>query len=275
MSSLRPPAWLVYVSLMLLLVTAAFGRREDADAPPPPPPLAAGEGAALAKASPIDPAVLVHVRARSGPDAGVAFSVADSGVWLTAGETLTACAHPAVMVGDTEGEVTRVASAPSGPVAVLTTPAGAPALPLATGRLRPGELAYAAGYPRGRPGELALRLLGRWTLNQRARGTPGLPVLAWAELGRTEGLTGDLAALPGSPVLDGEGRVVGLALAEAPRRGLVYTTTPEALAAALAAAKAPRAPQAAGAVITPDNYGLAADDLRRAQRIAPVACRRG
>ena len=272
MTATRPPDWLVYISVLALLLTAAFGRREDADAPPPPPPLGAGEGAVLDRASPIDPAVMIRVRARSGPDAGVAFSAADSGVWLTASQTLAACVHPAVMVGDTEGEVTRVAGAPVGPVAVLTTPAGAPALPLAAGRLRAGELAYAAGYPRGRPGELALRLLGRGALNRPGRGTPGVPVLAWAELGRTEGLRGELSSLPGSPVLDGEGRVVGLALAEAPRRGLIYTTTPEALAAALAAAKAPRAPQAAGAVITRDNYGLAADDLRRALRIAPVAC---
>jgi len=216
--------------------------------------------------------VLIRVRARPGGDAGVAFSAADSGVWLTASRTLAACAHPAVMVGDTEGEVTRVASGPAGPVAVLITPAGAPALPLATGGLKTGELAYAAGFPRSRPGELALRLLGPAMLDRPARGTPGLPVLAWAEIGRTEGLAGDLATPPGSPVLDGEGRVVGLALAEAPRRGLVYSTTPEALAAALAAAKAPRAPQAAGVVMTPDDYGLAADDLRRALRIAPVAC---
>jgi serine protease Do len=271
-SGARPPAWLVYIPLLALLLTAAYGRREDADAPPAPPPLAAGEGAVLARASPIDPAVMIRVRARSGPDAGVAFSVADSGVWLTAGKTLAACVHPAVMVGDTEGEVTRVMATPGGPVAVLTTPAGAPALPLATGRLRGGEPGYAAGFPRGRPGELALRLLGRATLPQPGRGSPGLPVLAWAEIGRTQGLAGDLPALPGSPVLDGEGRVVGLALAESPRRGLVYSTTPEALAAALAATKAPHAPQAAGAVITPDNYGLAADDLRRALRIAPVAC---
>jgi hypothetical protein len=272
MSATRPPDWLVYVSVLALLLTAAFGRRENADAPPPPPPLAAGEGAVLARTSPIDPAVLIRVRARPGPDAGVAFSVADSGVWLTASQALAGCAHPAVMVGDTEGEVTGVASVPAGPIAVLTTPAGAPALPLAAGRLRAGELGFAAGYPRGRPGELALRLLGRTTLDQPARGTPGLPVLAWAEIGRTEGLTGDLSALLGSPVLDGAGRVVGLALAEAPRRGLIYSTTPEALAAALAAARAPRAQQAAGVVMTPDDYGLAADDLRRALRIAPVAC---
>jgi serine protease Do len=269
----RPPAWLVYISLMALLLTAAYGRRENANAPPPPPPLAAAEGAALERASPIDPAALTRLRA--APAAGVAVSAADSGVWLTASRSLAACAHPALMVGETEGEATRVAAGPAGPVAVLTTPAGAPALPLAGGRPRPGELAFAAGYPRGRPGELALRLIGRTILPQPGRGTAGLPVLAWAEIGRTEGLGGDLAALPGSPVLDGAGRVVALALAEAPRRGLVYSTTPEALAAALAAAKAPRAPQAAGAVITPDNYGLAADDLRRALRIAPLACPRG
>jgi hypothetical protein len=267
----RPPDWLVYCGAMLLLVFAAYGRREHADAPPPPPPLPAGEGAVLARAAPLDPAVLVRIRAHGGPDAGVAFSVADGGVWLTAAPAIAACRHPAVMVGDTEGVPAHVAAGPAGAVAVLTTPAGAPALPLASA-LRPGEAAYALGYPRSRPGELALRLLGRDTLPGHGRGAPRRPVLAWAELGRTDGMHGALTALAGSPVLDGEGRVVGLALGEAPRLGRLYSTAPEALTAALAAARLARSPQAAGAVIAAGDYGVAADDLRRAARIAPVIC---
>jgi hypothetical protein len=268
----RPPAWLVYGGAMMVLVSAAYSRREHVDAARPPPPLPASEGAVLATASPLDVAALVKVRAHAGPDAGAAVSVADGGVWLAAAPALARCAHPAVMVGDTEGVAGRVAPGLAGPVAVLTTPVGAPALPLATGPLRQGQVAFALGYPRSRPGELALRLLGRETLAGRGRGAAPLAVLAWAEVGRTEGMTSALPALAGSPLLDGEGRVVALALSEAPRRGRLYSTTPEALTAALAAAKLQRSPQAAGALIAADDYGLAADELRRTLRIAPIAC---
>jgi serine protease Do len=267
----RPPMWLVLGGAMLLLITAAFGRREHADAPRPPPPLTANEGAVLARVSPIDPAAVVRIRSHGGSDAGAAFSVADGGVWLTAAAAIAHCPHPAVMISDTEGAASRVAAGPSGDVAVLTTSAGAPALPLAP-TLRPGELAYALGYPHSRPGELALRLLGPASLAGRGRGSVARPVLAWAELGRTDGMNGELTALAGSPVLDGEGRVVGVALGEAPRLGRLYSTTPQAPTAALATAKLPHSPQAAGAVIAADDYGLAADDLRRAARIAPIVC---
>jgi hypothetical protein len=77
--------------------------------------------------------------------------------------------------------------------------------------------------------------------------------------------------MSGAPALDGRGRVVGVAVAESPRRGRLYTTTPEAISAALVSAHARRAP-GVGQPITPDNYGLAADDLRRSLRIAPVVC---
>jgi hypothetical protein len=98
-------------------------------------------------------------------------------------------------------------------------------------------------------------------------------VLAWAEAGRTEGLAGRLTpGLAGAPALDRDGAALGVVIAEQPRRGRIYTTTSEALASAVAAAKTPPAPPAAGFPLTPDNYGLAADDLRRSLRIAAVAC---
>ena len=55
----------------------------------------------------------------------------------------------------------------------------------------------------------------------------------WAEIGRTDDLHGSLAGLAGAPVVDGQGRVLGVTLAERPRRGLVYTTTPETMAPAI------------------------------------------
>jgi S1-C subfamily serine protease len=267
----RFPEWLVYPSLVATLLAAAAGHRH-ANAPPPPPPLSASEGAVLSQTSPIDPAVVVKVRPRRGDDAGTAFSINDSGVWLTARHVVEHCARAAIMVNETEGVEAKVRLAPRGEAAVLITADGSPALPLASGPLRRGEYGYEAGFPRGRPGEVASRLLGRGMLSLRGRGVRNVPVLIWAEVGRTEGLRGALTGMSGAPAMDREGRVVGVAVAESPRRGRLYTTTPEAIAAALIAARAHRAPGAAGQSITPDNYGLAADDLRRSLRIAPVVC---
>ncbi len=263
--------WLLYPASVLALLAAALNHHGHANAPPPPPPLPTSEGAVLSQASPIDPAVVVKVRKRRGDSAGTAFSVNDSGVWLTARHVVEHCARAAIMVNDTEGVEAKVRLAPRGEAAVLITADGSPALPLATGQLRRGELGFEAGYPRGRPGEVAGRLLGRGVLYLRGRGRRNVPVLIWAEVGRTEGLRGALRGMSGAPALDSRGRVVGVAVAESPRRGRLYTTTPEAIVTALVAAKAHRL-RGVGMPITTDNYGLAADDLRRSLRIAPVVC---
>ena len=269
----RPPDWLLYLAAVAGLLFLAIRGRERADAPSPPPPLPAGEGQVLSQASPFDPALVVHVRDRPGDASGTAFSVSDAGVWLTARHVVEHCARIAIMVTDTEGVEAKALASPTNEAAVLTTQAGAPALPLALAApLRRGEAAYHPGYPRGAPGEVATRLLGRETLYLRSRGVRTVPVLVWAEVGRTEGLKGALTGISGAPALDQAGRVVGVTVGESPRRGRLYTTTPDAIAEALAAAKLKAAPAAAGLVLTPANYGVAADDLRRTLRVAPVVC---
>ena len=271
MSFPRLPPWLVYPTSVAVLLFVALAARGHADAPLAPPPLTASEGVVLTATSTIDPSVVGKVRKHRGDEAGTAFSVADSGVWLTARHVVDHCARAAIMVNQTQGVAARVRLAPSGEAAVLITADGSPALPLATGPLHRGQMGYEAGYPRGRPGEVASRLLGHGMLYLRGRGRRNVPVLVWAEMGRTEGLRGALHGMSGAPALDSRGRVVGIAVAEAPRRGRLYTTTPEAMTGALSAAHVRRAP-GAGELITPDNYGLAADDLRRSLRIAPVVC---
>ncbi|HZZ87317.1 MAG TPA: serine protease [Caulobacteraceae bacterium] len=272
MSFPRLPPWLVYPASVLTLLTVALDARSNTNAPLPPPPMPVGDGAVLTASSSIDPAVVVKVRARRGDTAGTAFSVSDTGVWLTARHVVEHCARAAIMVNGTQGVAARVRLPASGEAAVLLTADGAPALPLARGPLRRGQLGYEAGFPRGRPGEVAGRLLGRGMLYLRGRGVRRVPVLIWAEIGRTEGLRGALTGMSGAPAMDGQGRVVGVAVAEAPRRGRLYTTTPDALQGALTAARVRHARGAAGLTITADNYGLAADDLRRSLRIAPVVC---
>jgi hypothetical protein len=135
-----------------------------------------------------------------------------------------------------------------------------------------GQRAYQPGYPRGRPGEATSRLLGRDTLRPWSRDAPRQAVLVWAEVGRTEGLKGGLAGLAGAPVLDRMGRVVGVTLAEAPRRGRIYSAPPQAIRAILARSGQPLSGFAQGLTLTTDNYGRAADDLRRNLRVVQTAC---
>jgi len=108
---------------------------------------------------------------------------------------------------------------------------GAPPLPLGSTRgcaaaSRPSMW----GSRKGGPARRARRLLGRENLVVEGRGARTEPVLVWAETGRTDGLKGTLGGLSGAPALDDQGRVIGVTIAEAPRRGRIYTTSPETTA---------------------------------------------
>ncbi|CAN7154285.1 serine protease [Phenylobacterium sp. LjRoot219] len=270
----RPPDWLIYAAVVGGLLAAAISRREDVDAPPAPPPVSRAEGQLLAPASPFDPSVTVDVPERSGPSAGTAFSVGSSGVWITARHVIDGCRQAALVVGEGRGVAATAHIDPSGEAALLSTDGGAPALPLELAApLHEGELAFHPGFPQGEPGEAASRLLGRENLVVRGRGARTEPVLVWAEVGRTRGLEGSLGGLSGAPVLDARGRVLGVTIAESPRRGRIYTTSPETVQHLItqSGTALPVAPTAA-AVITPDNYGQVADGLRRDLRVAQVIC---
>jgi hypothetical protein len=266
------PYWIACTAIVLALLFLALRRRDLADAPLPPPPLSPAEGAALAQAAPVDPALVVKVTPDASRRAGVAFSVGDRGVWLTARAVVEGCDKVAILIGGAEGVGARVWLDAAGDVAVLTTGGGAPALPLAAQDPARGSLVFAPGFDDGRPAELALRILGSETLLRHERARPRASVEVLAEIGRTEDVEGDLPDLAGAPVLDGDGRAIGVILAGAPRRGRFYAAPSAALNHALAAAKLAASPSAGGLAITTDNYGLAADDLRRSLRVAPVVC---
>jgi|SRR5579859_45698 len=268
----RLPDWLIYAAVVVALLIAAVGRQERADAPPAPPPAPAAEGAALGPPSPFDPAVVVEVADKTQAGAGTAFSVSSSGVWVTARHVVEGCSRAAIVVAPGRGVAASVRIDPAAETAVLTTDGGAPALPLGLDqRLRRGERAFHIGFPQGRPGEASSRLLGRENLVVQGRGARTEPVLVWAETGRTDGLKGTLGGLSGAPALDDQGRVIGVTIAEAPRRGRIYTTAPETTARTLAASGR-RISDAPGGAITADNYGRVADDLRRNLRVAQVVC---
>jgi S1-C subfamily serine protease len=269
----RLPDWLIYVAVVVALLIAALGRGERADAPPAPPAPPTPEGEALGPASPFDPAVVVDVPGKTTPGLGTAFSVADTGVWITARHVIEGCRRAAVVVGPGRGIAAAIQIDPHGEAALLVTNGGGPALPLAPQEsLRRGERAFHPGVPQGKPGEATSRLLGRETLVVRGRGARTEPVLVWAETGRTEGLEGSLGGLSGAPALDASGRVIGVTVAESPRRGRIYTTAPETVEALLLARHRAVPAQTATLPITTDNYGLVADELRRNLRVAEVVC---
>lgn len=267
------PDWIAYLAVVVALLFAAVGRRENADAPPAPPPMPQAEGEPLAEASRFDPVVFVDVPDAAHDGLGTAFSVDGRGVWVTARHVVDGCRRTAILTGQGRGVAAEVRLDPRSEAAVLITRGGVEALSLDKRPvLRRGERAFHPGYPQGQPGEASSRLIGRETLVVRGRGAREEPVLAWAETGRTDGLTGTLGGLSGSPALDAQGRVIGVTIAESPRRGRIYTTTPDSMRGALAAAAGETASVGAAAPVTPENYGRVADALRREMRVAQVIC---
>jgi S1-C subfamily serine protease len=260
--NVRLPDWLIYLAVILALLFAARGRREDAPAPEAPPPFSAEQpvGPALPGPTPFDPQVLVEVPERAQQGIGTAFSLDDAGGWLTARHVIDGCTRIGVLAGFGRVMPATYAIHPQADLAIITTQ-GAPApLPVDPElQLRRGQRAFHLGYPQGRPGEATSRLLGRETLVVRGRGQRAEPVIAWAETGRT-----------GAPALDDQGQVIGVTVAEAPRRGRIYTTAPETFVDALEEVGPDRFGR--GEPITVENYGRVADAFRRERSVAQVLC---
>ena len=269
----RPPDWVLYAAVLAVLVVFSLNRRENADALDVADADDEIEGELLGPVTAFDPAVTVNAPdIPFQPSAGTAFSVARDGLWITARHVVEGCRRPAIMVSEGRAVSTDVRLASRADIAVLITDGGPPALPvLVDGRLSIGQRGFHPGYPQAKPGEVTTRLLGRETLKVRGRGQRDEPVLAWAEVGRTDGLGGTLAGLSGAPVLDRQGRAIGVTIAESPRRGRIYTTSPDTFGPAIRGLQKADEPLT-GRTVTVDNYGLVADDLRRDLRVAQVVC---
>lgn len=266
------PDWVIYAAVVGVLVFASLNRGERADAPQ----LADDDdfvGEPLGPVTPFDPTVVVDApEGDVQPQMGTAFSVASDGRWITARHVVEGCRQPALVIDKNRALAADVRLAARADVALLLTDGGPPALPVAKNEsLFKGQRAYHPGYPQGKPGAVASRLIGRETLRLKGRGSYEEPVLAWAESGRTKGLQGTLSGLSGAPVLDRQGRVLGVTIAEAPRRGRIYTTAPDSFIAAVGKELA-NEDEILGQAVTTRNYGAVSDQLRRELRVAQVVC---
>jgi hypothetical protein len=133
---------------------------------------------------------------------------------------------------------------------------------------------FGMGFPQGRPGAVQGRLLGRAQMQARGLFQGRAPTLEWAEVRRAPSFRGSLGGISGGPLLDANGNVLGVMVAEEPRRGRFSTAAPETLLAIAGPdARLQRAgPGTRALAVTGDRFGAVADQLRGGLRIAQVMC---
>lgn len=280
---MRIPDWLVYALVLVVIVTTLFyseGERNSveesiAGSPEIAAPFPSEErlGPLLPETNPFDERVLVQV-GEVEDGIGTAFSINQSGLWLTARHVVDGCQQVGLAIGN--GRVlpvdTIVRSANSDLALLYTERA-----PRTVGvdfekEMRVGEPGYHVGYPQGQSGEVSSRLLSRSRLVTRGRYSLEEGVLAWAETARPSNIRGTLAGMSGGPVFDADGSVVGVTVAESPRRGRIYTAAPRSITHFLNSQSA----IAVGGEVVPlsaETYAREANRLRSERAVVKVICR--
>jgi serine protease Do len=277
---MRIPDWVVYAVVLAVIVGTLFSSGSDDTDPfrvpdevadarvaPPPgvsiprPPSREGDiGPTLPEAHPFDERVLVQVGdAEDG--IGTAFAINQAGAWLTARHVVDGCTRVGLAVGN--GRMVRVdevRTSDNSDLALLITDRAPVALQLDLDRdLRVGEPGFHVGYPQGMSGEAASVLESRSNLVTRGRYQMEEPVLAWAEQGRTD-------------VVDRDGAVVGVTVAESPRRGRIYSASPDSIRRFLDD-QGLVAPGGDARPISSSSYAAEADRLRDSRAVVKVLCR--
>lgn len=293
---MRIPDWVVYAVVLAVIVGTLFssgsGERDDPFRPatetadtrsnlPPPPvrrpdadkPAPTGEGEALPGSRPFDERVLVQVGdAEDG--IGTAFAINEAGAWLTARHVVDGCSRVGLAVGNGRMvRVNEVRTSDNTDLALLITDRAPVALKLDLDReLHLGEAGFHVGFPQGLSGEAYSSLESRSNLVTRGRYAMEEPVLAWAEQGRSEGLEGTLSGMSGGPVFDRDGAVVGVTVAESPRRGRIYSASPDSIRRFLDS-QGLIAPGVDARPISSSSYAAEADRLRDSRAVVKVLCR--
>lgn len=292
--------WLAIILLVVLAITRIFFSGDDAGeeqqvrrpAPPPPPVKAVPAPApAPQETQPLSPnlrelngsGVVVHEEERSKPSIGTAFALAHPNIWMTARHVTDNCRR--LLLVDRKspshqwrrlGTVEEVIAHPRADLSIFKATLDGPVLGLGGQDLVTGQPGYHFGFPQSKPASVHSKLLGR----TRIRHTGGLqalePVLAWAEVRRKPFFSGSLGGISGGPVMDGQGRVIGVNVAEVPRRGRIETSSPGTLREILRRSGV-RAQTAGGSAaskpdLTPERFDRYGKDLRRQGSIVRVVC---
>lgn len=216
--------------------------------------------------------VFVVAPSQKSDSTGTAFSVNDSGFWLTAKHVTHGCDRIALVRPDRKlVRVVDVIEHPRADVSVIRTSGGVASLGLRAGNLEIGEDGYMFGFPQGRPGDVHAQLMGRARSVTRQGRMNSEPVIAWTEMRRMPDLSGSLGGLSGGPVVDATGQIVGVVSSESARRGRVMTAAPVSVREVLQLARTTARPETAIRP-GPETFGIIGDRLRQTQIVAQVYC---
>ena len=281
---MRVPDWLVYTLVLATIVTVLFLRGGGEGELAPQPPVEIAEPAPipqiedesrpdLAEPNPFDERVLVQV-GEVEDGIGTAFAINRSGLWITARHVVDGCREVGLAIGNGRiAPVEEVVRSSVSDLALLYTNRAPVSVPVRSqAHLRVGDEGYHVGYPQGRTGEVASRLMSRSRLVTRGRYSLDESVLAWVEAARSPGFEGTLAGMSGGPVFDANGEVIGVTVAESPRRGRIYTASPESIEGFLDRRSAVALGDGARPIAAA-TYEAEADRLRKEKAVVMVICR--
>jgi serine protease Do len=280
---------LIRTALLVLglatLVNNLMQGRPDFDAPRRPSVNGAGavetrvghaqrRGPVLPPPSDYDPVVEIESKQRRNASVGTGFAMHESGLWITARHVIQDCAQVVMRMPRGWLRTEVVWRHPNADLAMVRT-RGAPGhFALSETAAARDQNGYAFGFPQGRPGSVHGHLIGRTQMRAPGLFAGASAALAWAEVGRQPQQGGTLGGISGGPLLDDHGRLLGVIVAETPRRGRFETVAPEVLRA-LAGRRELLPPPTQSALLleVPERtFGQVGDRLRQQLAVTQIGC---
>ncbi|HEY3918750.1 MAG TPA: serine protease [Stellaceae bacterium] len=163
---------------------------------------------------------------------GTSFPIG-AGIWLTARHVANeSCSRVVMAIAGRRVAASIAYIHPDSDLTLLkTAPVDAPALALESGALQETDTGYSFGFPGGKLGATQDELLGRARMSITGLTNGTGPSLTWAEAKRFPDALRSLGGMSGGPMLDRDGKIVGIMIAASLRRGRIDTVAPEVLLA--------------------------------------------